>query len=232
MEAEKPITDVTLDACFDEFSKEEQLGVDDAWYCPRCKKHQQATKKLDIWKLPDVLVVHLKRFSHSRYRRDKIENVIGFPLSGLDLSDRVHGPHDDSEPLLYDLYAVSNHFGGLGGGHYTAYAKNKVDQKWYDFDDSSVSPMDENGVISRAAYVLYFQRRRPGMESAPMVLPAPPKSVVQDGGPVAHDGGNPFMNGVASRVDGKQDDSDADSTIAQVDRDDDDNDNGDGMDMS
>jgi len=28
--------------------------------------------------------------------------------------------------LLYDLYAVSNHFGGLGGGHYTAYAKNWV----------------------------------------------------------------------------------------------------------
>ena len=22
---------------------------------------------------------------------------------------------------MYDLYAVSNHFGGLGGGHYTAF---------------------------------------------------------------------------------------------------------------
>lgn len=28
--------------------------------------------------------------------------------------------------VIYDLYAVSNHFGGLGGGHYTAYAKNHV----------------------------------------------------------------------------------------------------------
>ena len=28
--------------------------------------------------------------------------------------------------LIYDLYAVSNHFGGLGGGHYTAYAKNNI----------------------------------------------------------------------------------------------------------
>ena len=28
--------------------------------------------------------------------------------------------------LIYDLYAVSNHFGGTGGGHYTAYGKNCV----------------------------------------------------------------------------------------------------------
>jgi ubiquitin carboxyl-terminal hydrolase 4/11/15 len=36
----------------------------------------------------------------------------------------------------YELYAVSNHYGGMGGGHYTAYAKNK--DIWYDFNDSSV----------------------------------------------------------------------------------------------
>ena len=36
----------------------------------------------------------------------------------------------------YDLYAVSNHYGGLGGGHYTAYGKNNG--KWYEFNDSSV----------------------------------------------------------------------------------------------
>jgi len=37
-------------------------GDDDAWYCGNCKKHQRASKKLDIWKLPDTLMVHLKRF--------------------------------------------------------------------------------------------------------------------------------------------------------------------------
>ena len=30
----------------------------------------------------------------------------------------------------YDLFAVSNHYGSLGGGHYTAYAKNPVHKKW------------------------------------------------------------------------------------------------------
>ncbi len=38
-----------------------------------------------------------------------------FPVSGLDLSSLVKCP-DAPEPV-YDLYAVSNHFGGMGGGH-------------------------------------------------------------------------------------------------------------------
>ena len=42
-----------------------------------------------------------------------------------------------NKPLLYDLYAVSNHMGSMGFGHYTAYVRNG--SKWYEMDDSSVS---------------------------------------------------------------------------------------------
>lgn len=49
-------------------------------YCPNCKKHQQATKKFDLWSLPKILVVHLKRFSYSRYWRDKLDTVVEFPV--------------------------------------------------------------------------------------------------------------------------------------------------------
>jgi len=56
---------ISLQDCLDEFTKEEQLGEDDPWYCPQCKKHQQATKKFDLWSVPDVLRRASKRFSNS-----------------------------------------------------------------------------------------------------------------------------------------------------------------------
>uniref|UniRef100_A0A3P8XTK5 Ubiquitin carboxyl-terminal hydrolase n=1 Tax=Esox lucius TaxID=8010 RepID=A0A3P8XTK5_ESOLU len=116
-----------------------------------------STKKLDLWSLPPVLVIHLKRFSYSRYMRDKLDSLVDFPLTDLDMSEFLINPN--SGPCRYDLIAVSNHYGGMGGGHYTAYAKNKDDDKWYHFDDSSVCPANEDQIVSKAAYVLFYQRQ-------------------------------------------------------------------------
>uniref|UniRef100_A0A2K6MRQ4 Ubiquitin carboxyl-terminal hydrolase n=1 Tax=Rhinopithecus bieti TaxID=61621 RepID=A0A2K6MRQ4_RHIBE len=128
-----------------------------ARYCPNCKEHQQATKKLDLWSLPPVLVVHLKRFSYSRYMRDKLDTLVDFPINDLDMSEFLINPN--AGPCRYNLIAVSNHYGGMGGGHYTAFAKNKDDGKWYYFDDSSVSTASEDQIVSKAAYVLFYQRQ-------------------------------------------------------------------------
>ncbi|KAI0032314.1 hypothetical protein K488DRAFT_12425, partial [Vararia minispora EC-137] len=169
---------ITLDDCLKEFTKEEQLGEDDLWYCPTCKKHQQATKKFDIWGVPDVLVVHLKRFSNSRLLRDKIDTFVDFPVTGLDLTEmaqerkvaqrlREQGVDvaalgicgDLDEPLLYDLFAVDEHLGGLGGGHYRAYAYNHGTDKWHHFDDSFVTEARPQDAVNANAYLLFYRRR-------------------------------------------------------------------------
>ncbi|XP_071188970.1 ubiquitin carboxyl-terminal hydrolase 15-like isoform X4 [Salvelinus alpinus] len=146
-----------LKDCIELFTTKEKLGAEDPWYCPNCKEHQQATKKLDLWSLPPVLVVHLKRFSYSRYMRDKLDSLVDFPLGDMEMSEFLIDPN--AGPCRYDLIAVSNHYGGMGGGHYTAYAKNKDDNKWYNFDDSSVSPANKDQIVSKAAYVLFYQRQ-------------------------------------------------------------------------
>ncbi|XP_029616592.1 ubiquitin carboxyl-terminal hydrolase 15 isoform X3 [Salmo trutta] len=146
-----------LKDCIELFTTKEKLGAEDPWYCPNCKVHQQATKKLDLWSLPPVLVVHLKRFSYSRYMRDKLDSLVDFPLGDMEMSEFLIDPN--AGPCRYDLIAVSNHYGGMGGGHYTAYAKNKDDDKWYNFDDSSVSPANKDQIVSKAAYVLFYQRQ-------------------------------------------------------------------------
>lgn len=76
-------------------------------------------------------------------------------MEGLDLSRYVLESKFQSDPSqvpLYDCYAVSNHYGGLGGGHYTAFAQMPDDKKWYLFDDSRVEDINPEGVSGTYIY--------------------------------------------------------------------------------
>lgn len=151
---------ISLFSCLDAFLKEEPLGPDDMWYCPRCKEHRQASKKLDLWRLPDILVFHLKRFSYSRWLKNKLDTFVNFPTRNLDLSNYVKSNEASEGSHDYELYAISNHYGGLGGGHYSAYCKLIDDNRWYHFDDAHVSPVSEDEIKTSAAYVLFYRRVR------------------------------------------------------------------------
>lgn len=154
--SKRPQESISLYKCLEAFLKEEPLGPEDMWYCPSCKKHRQASKKLDLWRLPEILVIHLKRFSYSRYFKNKLETYVDFPIHNLDLSQSVAYGNGRSSHL-YMLYAVSNHYGSMGGGHYTAFIRHDGD-RWYDFDDHYVSPIDEGRIKTSAAYVLFYRR--------------------------------------------------------------------------
>lgn len=50
-------------------------------YCPQCKQHREASKQLLLWRLPNVLIVQLKRFSFRSFIwRDKINDLVEFPV--------------------------------------------------------------------------------------------------------------------------------------------------------
>ncbi|XP_021892633.1 ubiquitin carboxyl-terminal hydrolase 8 isoform X1 [Carica papaya] len=154
--AKRPQESVSLYKCLEAFLTEEPLGPDDMWYCPGCKTHRQAVKKLDLWRLPEILVIHLKRFSYSRFLKNKLETYVDFPADDLDLSPYVTQWNCQSS-ARYMLYAVSNHYGSMGGGHYTAFVHHGGDQ-WYDFDDSHVYPIGQEKIKTSAAYVLFYRR--------------------------------------------------------------------------
>lgn len=61
--------------------------------------------------------------------------------------------------MIYDLYGVVNHYGTMGGGHYTAYCQNFLNKKWYEFNDSRVSEIGRNDIVSGDSYVLFFRRK-------------------------------------------------------------------------
>ncbi len=152
---------LTLDNCLKRLLEAEVLNESDAWFCGGCKKHVQAEKQIGLWRLPPVLVIHLKRFAFlsNRYR-EKLEDLVQFPLHAFDMRPYLLPGAAAGRSTMYDLFAVSNHMGGLGGGHYTAYAKPS--EKWWLFNDESVSPVDDpqRVVVSPNAYILYFCQRK------------------------------------------------------------------------
>ncbi|KAJ5701966.1 hypothetical protein N7488_009514, partial [Penicillium malachiteum] len=149
---------VELDDCLREFSKEEVLSANDAWYCPSCKEHREARKMFELWSAPDILVVHLKRFMFNGHRRGKLDTLVKFPLEDLDLSEYIKGP-SDGKSLKYDLIGVDRHHGTMGGGHYTAFAKNWVTGDWVDFNDSQASIINPERVSGSSAYLLFYRRQ-------------------------------------------------------------------------
>uniref|UniRef100_A0A8C2UCU9 Ubiquitin carboxyl-terminal hydrolase 8 n=1 Tax=Coturnix japonica TaxID=93934 RepID=A0A8C2UCU9_COTJA len=144
----------TLQECLRLFSKEEKLTDNNRFYCSHCKTRRDSLKKIEIWKLPPVLLVHLKRFSYDGRWKQKLQTSVDFPLETLDLSQYVIGPKNNLK--RYNLFSVSNHYGGLDGGHYTAYCKNASRQRWFKFDDHEVSEISASSVKSAAAYILFY----------------------------------------------------------------------------
>jgi len=144
-----------IEKCLAAFSAREQLNKMNTWYCSRCKDHVQAYKKMDVWSVPKVLTLHLKRFQYeSGYAREKIDSLVKFH-EYLDMTPHVQGPQNQ-KPLKYRLFAVSNHIGmGISSGHYTAYARHN--EKWKLFNDSRVDDATINDVCSQEAYVLFYE---------------------------------------------------------------------------
>ncbi|KAL1787088.1 ubiquitin carboxyl-terminal hydrolase 8 [Sigmodon hispidus] len=144
----------TLQDCLRLFSKEEKLTDNNRFYCSHCRARRDSLKKIEIWKLPPVLLVHLKRFSYDGRWKQKLQTSVDFPLENLDLAQYVIGPKNSLKK--YNLFSVSNHYGGLDGGHYTAYCKNAARQRWFKFDDHEVSDISVSSVKSSAAYILFY----------------------------------------------------------------------------
>jgi ubiquitin carboxyl-terminal hydrolase 4/11/15 len=151
-ESKKKNKKLKLEDLLSNFNEKEKLSKDNQWYCPKCKQFQLADKKMEIYSANEIVIIHLKRFRNNR----KIENLVEFPLEGLNLKEYL----PTKEDCIYDLFAVANHVGGLHGGHYFAYCKNHLDNEWYEFNDSNVDKIDQKKVVSDNAYVLFYNRRR------------------------------------------------------------------------
>lgn len=140
--------------CFDLYVEGETLDGDNCVLNEKTNKKEAVRKNLTFWTFPSILVIDIKRFN-SNNRKNQM--LIDFPLENLDLSKYVSGYKKES--YIYDLYAVCNHSGSALGGHYTSFIKN-ANNKWYHFNDTSVSEVSNtNYIITPKAYCFFYRKK-------------------------------------------------------------------------
>ncbi|XP_031632410.1 ubiquitin carboxyl-terminal hydrolase Usp2-like isoform X2 [Contarinia nasturtii] len=143
-----------LESCLDLFIKEEVLDGDEMPTCSKCKTRRKSTKSFTIQRFPKYLVIHLKRFSETRW--SKLTNIVEFPTGERELNMAPYAANSSS--VQYTLYGICNHMGSTAGGHYVAVCKHPTTRKWHEFNDNIVSPIYESGLVSSSAYVLFYER--------------------------------------------------------------------------
>lgn len=126
------------------------------YLCDNCKTKTNSSKKFTFTKLPNIMIVQLKRFDN--FMR-KVKNFVRYPreLDISKISDKIgldHGKND-----IFELYSVLIHEGfSLNSGHYFSYIKHK-NKNWYEANDSFVSKIDERTVMSQKPYILFYCRK-------------------------------------------------------------------------
>lgn len=152
------ITESKLMDCLKIFTKNEKLDRDNKWYCSICKVLKRATKRTTFFKLPKYLIFHFKRFrktalSKSQFKKN--DTFINFPIYNLSLSDLIK--EKDIKPSYYKLLSVCNHYGSMGGGHYTSFCKD-TKGVWRQFNDSNVETISETDIVTKNAYILFYEK--------------------------------------------------------------------------
>ncbi|KAF8788453.1 ubiquitin carboxyl-terminal hydrolase 8-like [Argiope bruennichi] len=146
----------SLSTCFEHFLKSEKISGEAAWDCPKCKTKKEAEKRLRICRVPEILVIQLKRFSYEGLWRRKLQTAVHFDFQ----FDVPYEKNTEVYNRRYNLYGIVNHFGTLEGGHYTAYC-NTASNIWFKYDDHEVSEINSNIIRTPAAYILFYRSSEP-----------------------------------------------------------------------
>ncbi|XP_070978320.1 ubiquitin carboxyl-terminal hydrolase 2-like isoform X2 [Oncorhynchus clarkii lewisi] len=135
---------------FKEFFKSTSVTGENQMYCDECEKKLDATIECKMEYHPEILTLLLKRFEFDYYS-----------MSYVKINCCVDVPHTlQTEKCEYELYAIVDHFGSLGCGHYTAKIKSFEDHNWYEFNDSYVTKVQPAPLIdsSWSAYLLVYRK--------------------------------------------------------------------------
>ena len=143
------------------YFNQEKIKVDAP--CNKCKEsNKMNTKVIKISKHPKILIFSIQRILP--YTNTKNNCYVNFPDT-LDITDFIdedlgkkYNSFNKSGKCIFNLYSVVNHFGSLDFGHYNCFIKLKINNNWYEFNDSSTNLIGETLMDKSHAYCLYYMK--------------------------------------------------------------------------
>ena len=142
--------DTSIKKLLEKYFEEETIEFETK--CEKCKKKEEHKKTVKISQPPNILILSLQRV----IRGIKNDSRISF-TDELDLDEYIEKDCGNKGNAKYSLYAIGNHSGSINFGHYYAYIK--INEDWYEFNDSCVSPHTTNNRESSTAYVLFYKKK-------------------------------------------------------------------------
>lgn len=160
-----PDGELSLQSCLNIFTSVELMTGSNKVGCEACTEringkkgktvYTTATKQFLISSPPAVLILHLKRFQVGmRGMFRKITKHVSFPLI-LDIAPfcaskvkLLHHVKRHQKKVLYSLYGIVEHSGGMTNGHYVAYVKvrpklTKNDPRWSFLAQGTKTELDQ-----------------------------------------------------------------------------------------
>mmetsp|Transcript_7674 Transcript_7674/g.34120 ORF Transcript_7674/g.34120 Transcript_7674/m.34120 type:complete len:532 (-) Transcript_7674:1264-2859(-) len=114
-----------------------------------------------IEKLPQYLILHIKRFTRNNFFEEKNPTIVQFPATNLELKDFV--PHSVASQQItkYDLVAAVTHEGEPKAGSYQVNIKHPPTSKWFQVQDLNVKETLPQLVTLTEAHILIYEAQQP-----------------------------------------------------------------------
>lgn len=148
-----------LKSCIENHISKIYLNIDEdsKWKCDKCNQYAKSDKVIKFWKLPNTLVICLKRFGYNKELNlmTKINTLINIPTK-IDLNEFVLSNNNNN----YKLCSISCHNGNIRGGHYYSLVYCKNNNFWQLIDDTSITYIDKKTfeIHLNTAYLLFYEK--------------------------------------------------------------------------
>ena len=160
------VQNLNIHNCLSQLKHPEELHF---YTCPLCQSvdNKEVFKVLELSTSPNILIFQLKRFNE--FNNFKNQELIHFPITGLNISEHILDEYQESKTTIYDLMGVIQHIGQtIQGGHYVSLCKHSTG-KWHRFNDDHVEQINETEIVNGNAYILIYMRQR---SSAVSMIPS------------------------------------------------------------